>query len=79
MNSSVKALDVIGCLGFFRDGFVPLGWNHAFVDLILIRIERRLLTVHHWQVDPQLPDTVATAIAHMKRDDLTCGPVHRQP
>jgi hypothetical protein len=41
----VKALDVIGRPGFFRDGLL-LGWNYAFVNLILIRIERRLLTIY---------------------------------
>ena len=41
----VKALDLIRCPSVFRDDLVLLGWNHALVDRILIRIERRLFTV----------------------------------
>src|SRR5215813_3621253 len=78
-QSLVKAPDVIRCPSLFHDDLVLLGWNHTLVDRILIRIERRLFTVLPWQVSPQLPRTGATAVAHVKRDDLTCGPVHRQP
>jgi hypothetical protein len=35
----VKPLDVIGLTRLLRDGFVLLGWDHAFVDFVLIRIE----------------------------------------
>jgi hypothetical protein len=34
-ESSVKPLDVIGFPRLLRDGFVPLGWDHAFVDFVL--------------------------------------------
>ena len=45
-------------------------WNNTFVDHILIRIERGLLSIHRWQVRPTLPRTLAAAIANVKRDDL---------
>ena len=41
----VKPLDVIGFTRLLRDGFVLLGWDHAFVNFVLIRIEGGLLTV----------------------------------
>jgi hypothetical protein len=35
----VKPLDVLGLTRLLRDGLVLLGWDHAFVDFVLIRIE----------------------------------------
>jgi len=74
-----KALDVMGFPGLFCDGFVRLGRHHPSVDCRLIRLARRLLTVHRWQARPSSPCTVTTAIADLKGHDVTCRPVHGQP
>ena len=42
----VEALDVLGFPDFPRDCFVSIRWHSRFVNHILIRIKRRLLTVH---------------------------------
>jgi hypothetical protein len=54
-------------------------WSPTLVNHILIGIEGGLLTIHRWQIRPQLPGTLATAIADVKSDDLPRESVHSQP
>src|SRR5262245_19398144 len=75
----VEPLDVIGFACFLGDGLVPLRRNHAGVGVISIRMEGGLFTVDHRNLGPQRFGTVTTAIAHMKRNDLVRGRVHRDP
>jgi hypothetical protein len=46
------------------------------VDGLLIRIERRLLAVHHRKVGPSLFRTLVTAITDVERKDVPCLLVH---
>jgi len=57
----IETLKVLGCPGFLCDGLVVRSRKHAWVDCLMIRRERRLLTVHHEQVGLQLLGTVMTA------------------
>jgi hypothetical protein len=75
----LEALNVIGFPGFLRERFVPMRGNSTFVNHILICVKRRLLMGHRRKVDPQLPSTLVTAIANVKRNKLPCGLVYRQP
>jgi hypothetical protein len=75
----IEPLDVSSFPGFLGDGLMLSSRNHAFVDFILIRKERRLLTVHRGKGCPQLFRTVVTAIPHVERDDLTRLLVHGDP
>src|SRR2546423_1375012 len=70
---------MIGLPGQLVDSFVPGGGNYAFVDHILIRIKRRLLTIRLWNLRPQAPGTLATAIADMQGNDLARLGVHSEP
>ena len=58
---AIETLEVMGFPGVLRDGCVLRSWNHPCIDFIVIRRERRLLTVHRGQVGPPLFRTVATA------------------
>ena len=66
----VETFNVIGFPGFLRDGFGASHRNHAVIGVILIRMERGLLTVYRRDLGPQRFGTVATAIADVKRNDL---------
>ena len=48
----VETLDMVGFPGLLRDGFVLRSRNDPFVDGLLIRIERRLLTVYCGEIGP---------------------------
>jgi hypothetical protein len=75
----IEALNMIGFPGVLRDCPVLSCRYHLFIDGILIGMERRLLTVGQRNMGPELLATVATAISHMKRNDLTGGGIHRNP
>lgn len=65
----IETLDMIGFAGVLRNGFVLRSGNHACVDSIVIRIERRPLAVHHRKIGPQLLCTLMTAITAVERND----------
>ena len=71
-HSVIEALDMIRFAGVLRDSFVLRRRNDPGVDGILIRIKRRLLTVHRRQIGPHLFCTLVTAIADVERKDLPC-------
>jgi hypothetical protein len=69
----------MGFPGFFRERLVLCRRNHPFVDLILIRLECRLLPVSGGQVPQQLGCTVVAAIADVKGHDVPRLLVHGHP
>ena len=69
----LEAFTVSGQPGFLRDRSMTVRWHHALRDPILVRRERRLLTIQSWEVCPALPCTLATAIANVKGNDWTGG------
>ena len=75
----VKALNVIGFMGFFRDGFVWHRRNDSCLDGILIRRAHCLLAVHCRKIGPQLFRALVTAIPDVKGNDLSRLLVHRDP
>ncbi len=75
----IEALDVIGFPGFLRDGAVLLRRNHPSIDVILVCMERRLFTIDHRNIGPELLATRATPISNMKRNDLAGGRIHGDP
>ena len=66
----IEAFDVIGFPGLLRDGFVPLRRNHTCIGVILIRMERGLLTVRPTGSWPTALWHCPTAIPHVKGNDL---------
>jgi len=42
-ESVIEALNVVSFSGFLRNGSVLLRWYHAFIDGILVCMERRVL------------------------------------
>jgi hypothetical protein len=75
----VETFNVIGFPGFLRDGLVSSHRNHALIGVILIRMERGLLTVYQRDLGPQFFGIVATAIPDVKRHGLAGGGVHGDP
>ena len=78
-QSVVEALNVVGFPGVLRDRFVALRRNDAVIYFILIRVKYSVVLIGLRDLAPQGFGTLAAAIAHMKRNNLTrCG-VHGQP
>ena len=75
----VEALDVVGFPCFFRDGFVAFRRNDTVVHVILVRVKRGVLLIDLGDLRPERFGTHPTAVAHMKRNNLTRGGVHSQP
>src|SRR5262252_2067106 len=75
----VEALNVVGFPCLLRDRFVALSRNDAVVYFILIRMKYSVFLIDLRALAPQGFGTLAAAIAHVKRNNLTrCG-VHGQP
>ena len=75
----VEALEMIGLADSLADGLV-LDWGpYVFIPHLLIRIKYAVLTVPPGPIRPQPFGALATAIADVKRDDLTRLRVHGQP
>ena len=75
----IEALDMIGFPGVLRNSFVLLRRNHTGIGVVLIRVERGLLTVHQRDLRPQLFGTITTAIPDVKGDDLAGPGIHGDP
>jgi len=75
----IEALDMIGFPCLLRDGAVLLRRNHAFIDLILVRMERRLFTVYHRHIGPERLAALPTPIPHVEGNDLARLGIHGDP
>jgi hypothetical protein len=62
---------MIGFPGIFRDGLMSGRWDHALIGFVSTFMERGLFTVYQWDLGLQLLGTVATAVSHVNRDDLS--------
>lgn len=75
----LEALEMMGCAGVLRDGFMLRCGNAPRVDRGLIRRECRLLAVHRGQLGPQLWRARVTARTDVEGHALPCLRVHRDP
>jgi len=75
----IEALDIIGFPGMLRHSLVPLRRHHTSIGVILIRVERGLLTVHHQDLRLQLWGTLTTAIPDVNGDDLAGPGINGDP
>jgi len=75
----VEAFEVLGAPGLLRDRF-RLGWgHHAFVDLVPIRVQRRVLLRHRRDVRLQLLRTRATSVVEVDGNHLARLGIHGDP
>ena len=74
----VRARDPISFPSVFRRGLVWLGWDHTLLTLVRCGSYVTSLILHR-DVAPQLFGIVATRITKVKRDDLACLRIDRDP
>lgn len=58
---------------------MPLRWDHALVDHLLIGVKGGLLTIHRRQFLPKLSGTLATAITNVEGNDVLRDLIYGQP
>lgn len=75
----VETLDVMGVAGSLTDRPVLRSGNHLFVDAILIRVTRGVLTIGPWTLGPQARGPLAAAITHVNCDDWAGLGLHGDP
>jgi hypothetical protein len=75
----VESFDMIGFPRLLRDGFVALRRNDTIVHFILVRVKYSVFSIDLRDLASQGFGTLAAAIPHVKRNNLTCCGVHGQP
>jgi hypothetical protein len=75
----VETLNVIGLTCQFADRFMLRSGNYPLIHHILIGVKRGVLTVRLGNLCPQSFGTPATAVPHVKGNDLATPGIHGNP